>query len=1565
MNGRQWGDLYGWPGQANIYDTVVCNGLYPSDSVVVEYYGPPANVYSDSSRHYYSLSQTLDSIPGVYRGHLDSVHSIVDSIEQDVSYVYDERNWQILKTSKRMWNGNTSMIDSVVFAYADDQDMDDDNAVIQVAERLIEFDSAGSRTTLSRSTSDYELSGSWKAIRGHVRRSLIDPTTEIVTHDILSGSQSFDDFGNLVSSIDASGDTSGVKYSPDGSRMIATIANGFVNNAFLFDAEFDFEQDSIGYDGWINMAGQDGYLTDDQAFTGKRSYELVNDGIAAGLKRVISVESLVRDIYILSFWARSLEDITISVVEFDGGVPTQCSQDFLWEDTLQVWKKHELVLYLGNCVDSLSDSLGVFILVHDNKSSGTKSHFDDIRLHPIDASISTSVYDEATGLLMATSGSSNVPAKYEYDKLSRLTATLNFKGDTLNIIEYGYVRDSSIAPLEFIITNTPVEQGQDPQFVKAGQFQNKTADSIHYTHTWVKGSPSSSTSMFVIYREKYGDAHAAYSGTSVSGSIDSAFGGFQGGGRMIGIYGEAACAACTAWISLEVDSLYTDFTVRNWVKTTTYLDDDRRNIAVTFSDGLGRVLQTRVLDSAGGDDVSIVSGLAEYDARGRATRVYKPYLDLLGSTGVDDFSEWDSAMIEILDYYDTDRCADCDTLVYSEYAYSDDFKSELDSSSAPGLYYHMSSGKVSHVDSYTEPANDVVVQKSLDPDNIEARSTSDRWGRTSVQSTITDDVSGTDHISTKSYFDLLGRADSISHLTDVSEIKLSASTYNDIGEETNTWKVDYGNIQMLYDNAGNIRLMMNDKREAEDTIVYFKYDNLGRKIEEGLVADVDNFVQDSALSKTFPDSTEARVTYQWFYDYFARGVDTLVAPGKLVRVASYDRGFFRNYFYFPEEGYDSVVVKLRQSAGAKQKAIIHHYNRDGSLKSLTVYPDKNQSDSCRIFEYHYDAAGRLSSIERADVDPLLADLDYCEFAYNGEGGFDQMKLGVYDTVTVQQIDYSYDALGRLISINDTSDVVDDETGDGASNDHFGQEIVYNEGSTDGYFNGRISKMISSNSYSGAGTKDWGHEYNVNDLNWLYFAEDIAADTSLNRYYYHDELGRRDSTRFAGDLTEYEYETYAGSSRLRRVSDMLSADSMYYDTLGNLVADTARSQFILKYDYRNLMTLVQMVSPADRNNSHDYLYFDYDHMGRRIKKKFHYHYWFDCPPDTLEPPPKDFGMMMMGGPVQPPQCLLSEGVETHYLYDGDVLLATFDDDDNVIDMFVNSPAGRIAIYKENDSDQLYYFLNDYLGTPRVVMQGPEVDTIRVAAWYLHYPYGEIAESEGFYDTPYRFTGKEHDEEGAFDYFYFGARYYDYHYGRFSSLDKVTRFANGFVYADNNPAMFVDPDGNCPWLIPVIIGAVVGGYSGYQYAEANGLDPLSYMIGGAIVGGLSGYAGAYIGEFTSIGGMAASSGANSMGWNAMTSGEADFTLNFGIGSWNLSRSHWRWADLQGNLLEDVGTVTGWLAFHEDYSKVMSKVDRFVWGAPKPMEVGGLLTMRSWKDLMVRHLAFQRCRLLLSNR
>ena len=133
----------------------------------------------------------------------------------------------------------------------------------------------------------------------------------------------------------------------------------------------------------------------------------------------------------------------------------------------------------------------------------------------------------------------------------------------------------------------------------------------------------------------------------------------------------------------------------------------------------------------------------------------------------------------------------------------------------------------------------------------------------------------------------------------------------------------------------------------------------------------------------------------------------------------------------------------------------------------------------------------------------------------------------------------------------------------------------------------------------------------------------------------------------------------------------------------------------------------------------------------------------------------------------------------------------------------------------------------------------------------------------------FTGKERDAETGLDYF--GARYMSAAQGRFVSPDwsetpqpvpyadfSDPQTLNLYSYARNNPLIFTDPDGHCPWCIGAVVGGVGGAAASYISQKMSNPDkPINWKsviaggVGGAVAGGTLGLATAPA-ALTTIGG-----------------------------------------------------------------------------------------------------------------
>ena len=148
---------------------------------------------------------------------------------------------------------------------------------------------------------------------------------------------------------------------------------------------------------------------------------------------------------------------------------------------------------------------------------------------------------------------------------------------------------------------------------------------------------------------------------------------------------------------------------------------------------------------------------------------------------------------------------------------------------------------------------------------------------------------------------------------------------------------------------------------------------------------------------------------------------------------------------------------------------------------------------------------------------------------------------------------------------------------------------------------------------------------------------------------------------------------------------------------------------------------------------------------------------------------------------------------------------------------------LAMIKPGES--AYYFHNDHLGTPQVLM-----DDTQTIAWKAVYtPFGEAVASIQTVENPFRFPGQYYDSETGLHYNYF--RYYNPQTGRYITPDPIGLEGgiNLFAYVANNPPNFLDPFGliECKvlkdWGVIPSISKDCGPVFSYKKETMRGVSP----------------------------------------------------------------------------------------------------------------------------------------------
>ena len=133
------------------------------------------------------------------------------------------------------------------------------------------------------------------------------------------------------------------------------------------------------------------------------------------------------------------------------------------------------------------------------------------------------------------------------------------------------------------------------------------------------------------------------------------------------------------------------------------------------------------------------------------------------------------------------------------------------------------------------------------------------------------------------------------------------------------------------------------------------------------------------------------------------------------------------------------------------------------------------------------------------------------------------------------------------------------------------------------------------------------------------------------------------------------------------------------------------------------------------------------------------------------------------------------------------------------------AGYGYIANDTTKEETFFYHNDHLGSTSYITD----DHANITQYDAYLPYGELLvdEHSSSEDLPYKFNGKQFDEETGL--YYYGARYMNpitsLWYGVDKEFEKSTTLSP-FVYCMNNSTNAIDPDGN---KIVFVNGKIGGG------------------------------------------------------------------------------------------------------------------------------------------------------------
>jgi RHS repeat-associated protein len=622
---------------------------------------------------------------------------------------------------------------------------------------------------------------------------------------------------------------------------------------------------------------------------------------------------------------------------------------------------------------------------------------------------------------------------------------------------------------------------------------------------------------------------------------------------------------------------------------------------------------------------------------------------------------------------------------------------------------------------------------------------------------------------------------------------VAETDYNFLGEVLELRDPDGGTTRAANDRSGQKRFSMTNAGGQTGTIVYAKYDALGRTLEQGFFEGTWNqsFLNDKASDPKWPDDTQPH-TWTLRNEYDGDGSDP-AEIGRLRRATTRGDGEVIQTFTYNIAGAVTGIEQTAPSFDSTPRAVGYTYNVAGDNVGLT-YPAGSAVAEVR---HSYDRTGNLFRLGTPQ-----SPSEFGAYEYNAAGAVQRATLDPQSARPLVRT-HDYNPPGWPLSIRTTIDTAT----------LLSESLTYTSGGYNGaaYYSGQAASIT----FDGSATTAYAYRNNYDRLRQLTVAQNTAdANASLGvpSPLTYDADGNFDQYLEGAQTRRYEYER--GTDRVARVtSGDTTLDSYTYTEQGNV--HSAQRLQLEDFTYQPTTGLPSSIRTADGRT----LAFSYDQNGQRVLK-------------TLRDNGEVAAKLYVRGTSLMPLAESSRGTNQGH------------------SQYVYGPGGLQGLLT---GGRRYTVVRDHLGSVRAVVD----EERNLVASFEYLPFGTLIRRGG--STPdllyYRFTGQELDPETGL--YAFAARMYEPWLGRFYAVDPAGAGFSPYPYADNDPLNLVDPTGEEPltvFLILLAIGIVVGAVAGLvTYAttyegDFDGLKFVLYGIVGAVAGGIGAAAGFVAGQLT---------------------------------------------------------------------------------------------------------------------
>ncbi len=630
------------------------------------------------------------------------------------------------------------------------------------------------------------------------------------------------------------------------------------------------------------------------------------------------------------------------------------------------------------------------------------------------------------------------------------------------------------------------------------------------------------------------------------------------------------------------------------------------------------------------------------------------------------------------------------------------------------------------------------------------------------------------------------------------------SHYDFIGNVESEQGPNSNTIQYIADSLGQTRFLLtseNDNGGTNDTIIYNKYDTLGRLIEHGFFKGAWNREELTNIALTDPNYPENPVAYTILntYTYDGHGSDALEF-GQLIEAKTYDENGLQVEEHFEYDIHGNLTQKTTKA---------HNYNADDFWRLSYEYDNLGQVIKIRypegsglpVVSYLYDKLSQVYAIGNGgDQKDAIG-----TFTYNAEGSIIESTLNLEDSMAIIR-QSQYNAPGwPTATKNELKDAL-----------IFSESLRYMDGGYNGagYFDGKVAQV----SYTDKNNSSYAYRFKYDELSRILIAENTAnraLSLGVKAPLTYDENGNILSLSRGDKTSHYAYKEKTDQVTTINTGGTPSAH-FDYDKDGNTTeADTDADLSNITYQVSGKKVTSITIGPDSQTGTpNSKLSIDYGSSGDRTVKRL---------TDT------DSSRELSAK-------LYIRGENTNSLFEQE---REGDTPNN--SQYIYGPDGLMGMVSGNER---YVVIKDHLGNIRTVVD----ETGAVVASFDYTPFGITITKDGSKNPDiifYRYTGQEFDKETGL--YNFPARMYDPESGRFYTIDPKQVGGSPYAYVLNNPVNLVDPDGEEPFTAFLIaVGAAIGAVAGaVTYAVThrgsfNVGEFFAYTVVGAVSGALAGAA-----------------------------------------------------------------------------------------------------------------------------